>query len=461
MSYKSNRMLVLVGCIFGLAIWIASPFSELYFEIGDTSVDWKVEVRQGLDLQGGLQVLLEADVPSDEQISRDAMTATRAIVEQRVNGLGVAEPIVQSQGDRRISVELPGIDNPEDAIELLKETGLLEFVDMKTSPLPPGTIVRTDANTGYEANVDNLASFVADDDQIDSDELIFKTIMTGADLRSATVGRDQMTAAYQINFNLNDEGSAVFADHTANNVGSYMAIVLDGKVLSSPVIRDAITSGSGVISGDFSAETANKLAVQLRYGSLPIPLSVVNSRTIGPTLGQDSVRLSMLAGAIGFATVAVFMLMYYRLFGLVAVLALTMYSAITFGLFKIIPVTLTLPGIAGFVLSVGVAVDANILIFERIKEELREGRQIEFAIDAGFRRAWPSIRDSNISTIITCTILFWFGSTFGASIVKGFALTLVIGVCVSMFTAIVATRTFIYVLSKRIDLSKRKSWIGV
>jgi len=240
-----------------------------------------------------------------------------------------------------------------------------------------------------------------------------------------------------------------------------MGIVLDGRVISSPVIRDAITSGSGVISGDFTSENANKLALQLRYGALPVPLSVVNSRTIGPTLGQDSVRLSMLAGAIGFSTVALFMVLYYRLPGLVAVLALAMYAAITFSLFKLIPVTLTLPGIAGFVLSVGVAVDANILIFERMKEELRDGRNINFALEEGFRRAWPSIRDSNISTIITCTILFWFGSSFGASIVKGFALTLAIGVGVSMFTAIVATRTFLHAFLGNLDLEKRKGLLGV
>jgi preprotein translocase subunit SecD len=258
-----------------------------------------------------------------------------------------------------------------------------------------------------------------------------------------------------------DEGSGAFGEHTSNSVGSYLAIVLDGHVISSPVIRDAITSGSGTISGSFTSESANKLALQLRYGALPVPLAVVNSRTVGPTLGQDSVRLSMVAGAIGFATVAVFMLLYYRLPGLVAVLALVMYAAITFSLFKLIPVTLTLPGIAGFVLSVGVAVDANILIFERMKEELRAGRQIVSALDEGFRRAWPSIRDSNISTIITCAILFWFGNTFGASIVKGFALTLSIGVLVSLFTAILATRTLLHTFLDRIDFAQRKGLFGV
>ncbi|MDP6417300.1 MAG: protein translocase subunit SecD, partial [Gammaproteobacteria bacterium] len=230
---------------------------------------------------------------------------------------------------------------------------------------------------------------------------------------------------------------------------------------SSPVIRDAITTGTGTISGNFTSESANKLALQLRYGALPVPLTVVNSRTVGPTLGQDSVRLSLVAGAIGFATVAVFMLLYYRLPGFVAVLALVIYAVITFSLFKLIPVTLTLPGIAGFVLSVGVAVDANILIFERMKEELRAGHPIVSALDEGFRRAWPSIRDSNISTIITCGILFWFGNSFGASIVKGFALTLSIGVGVSLFTAILATRTLLHVFLDHIDFAQRKGLFGV
>ncbi len=461
MINRRTRMLIFLFLLLSVSLWIASPYSELNIKVFGRNIDWSVEVRQGLDLQGGLQVLLEADTTENEEISMDAMAATRSIVEQRVNGLGVTEPVVQSQGTNRISVELPGIDNPEEAVALLKETGLLEFVDLGNSPLPPGTSVLTDKNTGEMANVNVLAERADAGEEIELGDVIFETIMTGADLRSANVGRDQVTSAFQINFTLTEDGTDVFGEHTANHIGSHMAIVLDGKVISSPVIRDAIPSGSGVISGDFDSESANKLALQLRYGALPVPLSVVNSRTIGPTLGQDSVRLSLLAGLIGFTTVALFMVLYYRLPGVVAVLALAMYAAITFSLFKLIPVTLTLPGIAGFVLSVGVAVDANILIFERMKEELRDGRSIEFALKSGFLRAWPSIRDSNISTIITCTILFWFGSTFGASIVKGFALTLAIGVGVSMFTAIVVTRNLLYVFLGRLDLDKRKKLLGV
>ena len=461
MFSRTSRWLIVIVVVFGAALWVVMPNSGLHVDVAGRSIHWSTQVHQGLDLQGGLQVLLEADLPEDESVATEAMAATRTIVEQRVNGLGVAEPIVQSQGDRRISVELPGIKNPAQAVELLKETGLLEFVDLGTNPLLPGTPVSTDVNTGESSNFDLLVDRAAAGEEITLSGVIFPTVMTGADLRSASVGRDTITSEYVINFTLTDEGTRVFGEHTSSAVGSYLAIVLDGHVISSPVIRDAITSGTGTISGSFTSESANKLALQLRYGALPVPLTVVNSRTVGPTLGQDSVRLSLVAGAIGFATVAVFMLLYYRLPGFVAVLALVIYAVITFSLFKLIPVTLTLPGIAGFVLSVGVAVDANILIFERMKEELRAGHPIVSALDEGFRRAWPSIRDSNISTIITCGILFWFGNSFGASIVKGFALTLSIGVGVSLFTAILATRTLLHVFLDHIDFAQRKGLFGV
>ncbi|MFN2234396.1 MAG: protein translocase subunit SecD, partial [Anaerolineales bacterium] len=243
--------------------------------------------------------------------------------------------------------------------------------------------------------------------------------------------------------------------------GNALAIVLDKEVISVPVVRQAITNGEGSISGNFTPEEAGDLAVQLRYGALPVPLKVVNSRTIGPSLGQDSLKQSLIAGLIGFSWVVIFMAAYYRLPGIIADLALIVYVAITIALFKLIPVTMTLPGIAGFVLSIGVAVDANILIFERMREELRAGRRLNQSIDLGWDRAWPSIRDSNISTLITCAILFWFGNTFGASVVKGFAVTLAIGVGVSLFTAIVVTRSFLHLFLDKIGISDHRSWFGV
>ena len=452
---------ILILLVFGLALLVALPNSGLHFSLGSRRIDWDVKVHEGLDLQGGLQVLLEADLPADTPVSTDNLRAARTIVERRVNGLGVTEPLVQEQGQRRISVELPGIEKPEQAVALLKETGLLEFVDVGRQPVTAGTLIRTTGSTALPSNVEALAAESKAGKQVKQEDVIYPTIMSGADLESANVTRNSNTGEYVISFTLNEKGTQIFGDHTTKSTGAYLAIVLDGAVISSPTIREPITSGTGQISGQFTADSANQLALQLRYGALPVPLKVVNTRTIGPTLGQDSVRLSQNAGLIGFFTVALFMILYYRLPGLVAVMALAMYSAITFALFKIIPVTLTLPGIAGFVLSVGVAVDANILIFERMKEELRGGRRLAKALDEGFGRAWPSIRDSNISSLITCAILYWFGSSFGASLVQGFALTLALGIAVSLFTALVATRTMLHTVLDWVDAEKRPSWLGL
>ena len=285
--------------------------------------------------------------------------------------------------------------------------------------------------------------------------------MTGAALSNVGVQVNSTSGQYEVSFEMKSDAAKIFSDYTTTHVGQVLAIVLDKKVISAPTINSAITDGKGVIQGNFTAQSANDLALQLRYGSLPIPLKVVTSQTVGPTLGQDSLRKSLLAGVIGLSVVILFMGLYYRLPGIVADLALLTYAMTTFALFKLIPVTLTLPGIAGFVLSVGMAVDANVLIFERLKEELRAGRTLRQAIDLGWARAWPSIRDSNLSTLITCLILFWFGSTFGASIVKGFALTLSIGVTISMFTAIIVTRTFLHLVLDNVQFAEHHSWFGV
>jgi preprotein translocase subunit SecD len=284
--------------------------------------------------------------------------------------------------------------------------------------------------------------------------------MTGSDLTNVGV-QTNTGGGYVVGFELNADGAQIFKDFTSSHVGQILGIVLDKEVISAPSINTAITQGKGVIEGKFTSDEANNLAVQLKYGSLPIPLKVVTSSTVGPTLGQDSLTKSEIAGLIGMIVVIFFMALYYRLPGVVADLALLCYALITYALFRLIPVTLTLPGIAGFVLSVGVAVDANVLIFERIKEELRSGRSLRLAIDLGWKNAWPSIRDSNFSTLITCAILFWFGNTFGASIVKGFSLTLALGVLVSMFTAIVVTRTFLHLILDNIDFTRHSRWFGV
>jgi preprotein translocase subunit SecD len=403
-----------------------------------------LEVKLGLDLLGGLQTLLEADVPADRVITSEEINNTKTILENRSNGLGVSEVVMQVAGERRIVAEFPGVSNPEEVVAALKQTALLEFVDMGDTPVAAGETIVTDTDSSLAVE----------------GQTIYHTVMTGAGLDTVGVGQEALSG-YAITFMLKSDASRTFADYTTANVGKYLGIVLDKKVLSAPTIREPITGGEGSISGNFTTESANTLAIQLRSGSLPIPVKVVESRTVGPTLGEESVRKSVLAGAIGLAVVILFMAFNYRLPGIIADLALVVYALATLMLFKLIPVTLTLPGIAGFILSIGMAVDANVLIFERLKEELRAGRTLSQAIDLGWSRAWPSIRDSNISTLITCVILFGFGNTFGASMVKGFSVTLALGVGVSLFTAIIVTRTFLHTVLDNLKIGEHPTWFGL
>lgn len=471
---RRTGWIILIVLVVAAAIYVVIPGTGLNFTFGTTTVNYQFVVHEGLDLQGGLQVLLEADVPNCNTVELEAMQAAQTIVERRVNALGLTEPLVQRQGTCRIVVELPGVTDSEQAIATLKQTGLLEFVEAGTQFLDEGTRIETDcadpaqvdcgAATG--ATLPTPATSLTDTITGTANAQRLHTVMTGAAIKDASV--TTQNGKIVIAFSLTDEGSKIFSAFTTQHVGEVLAIVLDKAVISAPRINSAITDGSGIIEGRFTSDTANQLAIQLRYGSLPVPLRVAQSREIGPTLGQDSVRKSAVAGVIGMAAVVLFMALYYRLPGLIASVALGVYAVITFAIFKgglffigIPPVTLTLPGIAGFVLSVGVAVDANILIFERLKEELRNGKSLQQAVEAGFTRAWPSIRDSNISTLITCLILFIFGSNFGASVVKGFAVTLALGVFVSLFTAITVTRTILHLFLDRIDFSEKHSWFGI
>lgn len=411
----------------------------------------------GLDLRGGMQVLL---APQEGlAVDRAALQDTSDILESRANGLGVSEVVFQVAGDKYILGEFPGLTNTEDVIAAVKQTGLLEFVDAGNFFLPPGTEVVTDHGLAEAVTPDPaiIPSLTAEG-KIEPADYTWHTVMVGSEIDQVNVEADQI-GGFAVGFSLTPEGTRVFKEHTANNVGKYLAIVLDKKVISCPSISTAI-DGSGQISGDFSSEAANELAVTLRFGRLSVPVEIVESRIIGPTLGQDSLDKSLLAGLIGFSIVVLFMLIYYRLPGAVAVLSIAFYAGLTFALFKLIPVTLTLPSIAGFLLSTGAALDANILIFERLKEELRNGRTLKQAIDLGWKRAWPSIRDSNIATIITSLILFWFGSAFGASIVKGFALTLALGVGVSLLSAFMVTRNFLSIVIKFINPARHEKWFG-
>jgi preprotein translocase subunit SecD len=386
------------------------------------------------------------------------MSAAVNIVENRVNGLGVTEAVVQQAGDRRIVVELPGETDPEEALAVLQQTGLLEFVDF-SDLAPEQTIILVDQTIQTDFGLDPSTPISATE-SISPTERIYSTVMTGADLQNVFV-QTSPAGEYQVAFELTSDGGKTFGDFTSAHIGQVLAIVLDKQVISTPVIEGAITDGRGVISGNFDYESANNLAVQLRYGSLPIPLKIVEVRTVGPTLGQDSLRKSLIAGAIGFAIVVLFMALYYRVPGLIADVAIVIYVILAFAVFRFIPVTLTLPGVAGFLLSTGSALDANILIFERLKEELRAGKPLIQAVDLGWRRAWPSIRDSNIATLITSTILFWFGSSFGATIVKGFSVTLALGVMVSLFTALVVTRVLMQVLLQFFKSTDYEKWFGI
>ncbi len=486
-----------------------------------------LELRQGLDLRGGLQVLLEAKPARSQAVTTEDMETAKQIIQNRIDALGVTEPIVQTQGVDKIVVELPGVDDPELAVRTIGSTARLEFIyggDSTGAPVQ-GTLVASTFPTLYreiqaaiadesigldpsrespflgdpENPLPEITGESADDLDADaestdvaqpaletesasesdeatpaletesaseSDEAtpaseegaeedapglqrIYPTVIDGDFVEDASVGISQFNEV-TVNFVLNGEGGRRMREFTGEHVGQIMSIVLDGEVISSPVLNDAI-GAEGQITGNFTEETAEALAVQINSGALPVTLNIVGQTQIGASLGEESVLASINGGIIGLGIVMLFMLLYYRLAGLIADIALILYALLTLALFRWIPVTLTLAGIAGFILSIGMAVDANILIFERMKEELRGGRRVVRAMETGFARAWPSIRDSNISTLITCAILFWFGNQFGASIVKGFAVTLALGVVTSMFTAIIVTRTLL-ILTNRIAL---------
>lgn len=478
MTRRDIALLILILLLTGLAVFVdlgvdhPTWFENLQFWRPREARD--IGTRYGLDLQGGLQVLLAADLAEGQELDPAAMQTARQIVENRVNSLGLTEPVVQAQGERRIIVELPGIEDPELAVETIKGTALLEFVDAAGQWLPSGTVVYTTlGGPSVGEPTDTLSPTLGQPMPTPTPGLaptgpftstqpvtategvtgtppgpapgqpVYETILTGAGLRQVGLSQSQ-TNEYQIPFELYPEAADTFAQYTAANVGQYLCIVLDKRVLSCPQINSAIPNGEGTITlGQATFEEARNLAIQLQYGALPVPLRVETISTVGPTLGEISVGRSIRAGVVGLSVVLLFMLIYYRLPGGLADLALLIYAALNLAIYRLLPVTLTLPGIAGFLLSAGMAVDANILVFERMKEELRAGRSLRAAMEDGFGRAWTSIRDSQFSTLIVCLVLYFFGTNFGASLVRGFALTLAIGTVTNLFTAVVATRTFL------------------
>lgn len=403
-------LLLAVGA--GIVDWPSGPD----FRIGD----WykEIKVHQGLDLQGGTHLVYELDTSQIEQSDQDAAAESVInVIDNRVNALGVSEPVIQAAkiGETRtVIVELPGITDVDQAISLIGKTAQLSFWETTQSTDSEGQPVQGFAPTE----------------------------LTGAHLKRADVTYDQTSGDPQVAIEFNSEGKELFADITRRNLQKPVAIVLDNEIISSPTVQTEISDGKAVITGQFSITEAKDLAKLLNAGALPVPIKIIEQRNIEATLGTSSVKQSLMAGFIGLLLVALYMILYYRLTGLLAVAALFVYSLIVLALFKLFPVTLTLAGIAGFILSIGMAVDANILIFERMKEELSQEKTIGSAIETGFSRAWPSIRDSNVSSLITCTILYF--STTG--LVRGFAVTLAIGILVSMFSAITVTRNFLRLL---------------
>jgi preprotein translocase subunit SecD len=452
--------LVLILIVAALAIWVdVSDEIQIVNPFNDTVlVNRSIAPRLGLDLQGGLQVLLEADVPESTAIDAQEMETARTIIENRTNALGVSENVIQLAGERRIVGEFPGAEDADAILDIIQQTGLLEFVDTGDVRPEEGTILQTDFATG--TTTEPTATPAPTDADGTEPQTVYHTIMTGKDLRTVNVGVSS-AGTPAIDFVLSPEGTTIFAQHTKANIGKILAITLDKRVISAPGIEGEIPDGQGQISGSFTAESANALAVQLRYGSLPIPLKVVETRIIGPTLGEDSLQKSLLAGVVGLTIVILFMGIYYRLPGITADISILLYAVILLAVFKFLGVTLTLPGIAGIMLSTGSALDANILVFERLKEELRGGRVIRQAFDQAWSRAWPSIRDSNIAALITAAILFWFGNTFGATIVKGFSLTLAIGVVISLFSSLYITRTLLALALDRFKPQNLERWFGL
>lgn len=425
--YRFWAMIIVAGAIWGgLFIWNS-----------EKSPDSSNKFKLGLDLSGGTHLVYKAD--TSDVLGEDiagAMQSLRDTIERRVNLFGVSEPIVQIEEggviglnrEKRLIVELPGVTDVNEAVKRIGQTPTLEFKLLSKegeNKIKAG---------GQEANIQNVLDMFLD------------TGLTGRMLEKATIQFDPNFANKPIiGLRFNQTGSDLFAKITRENVGSVLGIFLDGNLIQAPYVREEITGGEAVITGDFSPDEAKQVVRDLNYGALPMPISLLSTETIGATLGNKAVSDSLKAGLYAFLIVAIFLIAWYGFNGLVSVVALIIYTVINLILFKLIPVTLTAAGIAGFILSIGMAVDANILIFERTKEELKRGKSKYEALQAGFHRAWSSIRDSNLSSIFTAIILYYFAST---PVIKGFALVFFIGVLVSMFSAITASRTILFALSK-------------
>src|SRR3989344_8020713 len=418
--------LLLVIALAALAAWIDSPWHP-HLRLGAFERD--LTIKLGLDLQGGSHLIYRANLSGIPQKEVDgAMAGVRDVIERRVNAFGVSEPIVQTSsvvGEERIIVELAGVHDPNEAIRLIGETPQLDF--RREVEVAAG-----------EFNQDDATSLTG--------PVFERTELTGKHLKRATVSFDPVIGQPQVNLEFDGEGAELFSALTAENLGRRIAIYLDGVPISAPIVQAQITNGQAAISGGFALEEAKQLAIRLNAGALPIPIELIGQQTIGPALGRQSVVDSTRAGLAGLAAVAVWLIAFYRLSGNVGKIALLIYALFFLALLKLLPVTLTLAGVAGFVLSIGMAVDANVLIFERLKENIRAGKELRYALTDGFSEAWGSINASNISSLLTALILYGFGT----SIIRGFALTLALGIILSMLVTVAVTKLLLFlVLSTR------------
>jgi protein-export membrane protein SecD len=426
-------LLIILGAVaLGIFVYKSEPRLNSNFA-NEKSYLKNHPFRLGLDLSGGSHLIYKADVSAVANGEvRNSMDALRDVIERRVNLFGVSEPIVQTQkasfvsgGEEKLIVDLPGVTDVDRAVSMIGQTPLLEFKVENASAVQTLT---PDAN----GNVN-----------LDTSNIFTNTELTGRYLKRAVLDFDVNTREPRVSLQFNETGTKLFAEITQANVGKMVAIYLDGAPISTPVVREAILNGEAVISGNFTPTEAKQLVGRLNSGALPVPIELQSKQTIGATLGESAINAGVKAGIIGFLIIALFLILWYRLPGIVATISLSIFVIMMLVLFKLIPVTLTAAGIAGFIIAIGIAVDANILTFERVKEELRAGRSIRDAVLNGFGRSWTSIRDSNISTLLGALILFWFGT----SLIKGFALTLGMGVLVSLFSAIIISRVFLKLLS--------------
>jgi len=424
LSKRNRYLLIFILALLGLALWSILPVNAKL--LGPNGL------MLGLDLKGGSQLLYEADLSKKDPSISDAaaMAAVTEKIQRRVNEFGVTEPTIQKLGFDQIVVQLPGVENITRALKLIGETGLLEFREQKFDENGDPVINETTGELVFE---NESATAIGKDGQ--------EKALTGQYLKRAARDVDPYEGPI-VTFEWDSEGAHLFEQITGRNLEKPLAIYVDNKLISAPVVQSVI-SDRGQIEGRFTLDEAADLANKLNSGALDVPLTLIDQRDVDASLGADSIRESMIAAGIGLVLLLLFMLAYYRLLGLVACFSLGIYGVLLLAIFSFFPITLTLPGIAALILSLGMAVDANVLIFERMKEELRAGRTLGAAVETGFSRAWPAIRDSNITTFIACIILFWLGGTFGAFMVRGFAMTLFVGVALSMFTAIVVTRTFL------------------